>query len=139
LISTYISSYFSEVVPGLMPRVRRPPDATGCVTTVIDSQGGDAALLAAVAAKQQSSSSDTLTALLETEPSIVPDTTGGGGGGSGMESVDSIVLVYDLDRPETFFRLENHWLPLLERCYNGKVRGDEVNIVFMLSFYVSML
>jgi hypothetical protein len=37
------------------------------------------------------------------------------------EQVDSIILVYDLDRVETFFRLENHWLPLLERCYQGKV------------------
>ena len=39
-----------------------------------------------------------------------------------IENVDSIVLVYDLDRVETFFRLENHWLPLIERCYGGKVR-----------------
>jgi GTPase SAR1 family protein len=39
-----------------------------------------------------------------------------------MGKVDSIILVYDLDRVETFFRLENHWLPLIERCYNGKVR-----------------
>jgi len=38
-----------------------------------------------------------------------------------VENVDSIVLVYDLDRVETFFRLENHWLPLIERCYGGKV------------------
>ena len=36
--------------------------------------------------------------------------------------MDSIILVYDLDRVETFFRLENHWLPLIERCYNGEVR-----------------
>lgn len=39
-----------------------------------------------------------------------------------IENIDSIVLVYDLDRVETFFRLENHWLPLIERCYGGKVR-----------------
>jgi hypothetical protein len=44
------------------------------------------------------------------------------GAAAGMDKVDSIVLVYDLDRVETFFRLENHWLPLIERCYNGKVR-----------------
>ena len=37
------------------------------------------------------------------------------------EQADSIILVYDLDRVETFFRLESHWLPLLERCYQGKV------------------
>jgi len=46
-----------------------------------------------------------------------------GGGVGAIENVDSIVLVYDLDRVETFFRLENHWLPLIERCYGGKVRG----------------
>lgn len=40
---------------------------------------------------------------------------------TGIEHVDSIVLVYDLDRIETFYRLENHWLPLVERCYNGEV------------------
>ena len=39
----------------------------------------------------------------------------------GIENVDSIILIYDLDRDETFFRLENHWLPLIERCYNGNV------------------
>ena len=41
---------------------------------------------------------------------------------AGIASIDSIILVYDLDRVETFFRLESHWLPLIERCYNGKVR-----------------
>lgn len=40
------------------------------------------------------------------------------------EQADSIILVYDLDRVETFFRLESHWLPLLERCYQGKVSSD---------------
>ena len=39
----------------------------------------------------------------------------------GIDNVDSIILIYDLDRVETFFRLENHWLPLIERCYNGEV------------------
>jgi hypothetical protein len=44
-------------------------------------------------------------------------------GMGGIENVDSIILIYDLDRDETFFRLENHWLPLIERCYNGGVSG----------------
>lgn len=39
----------------------------------------------------------------------------------GIGDVDCIVLVYDLDRVETFYRLENHWLPLIERCYSGQV------------------
>jgi len=52
------------------------------------------------------------------------------GGMGGIENVDSIILIYDLDRDETFFRLENHWLPLIERCYNGEVsffRNDRCN------------
>ena len=48
---------------------------------------------------------------------------------TGMEHVDSIVLVYDLDRVETFFRLERHWLPLIQRCYNGKVRSRSRNLL----------
>lgn len=40
-----------------------------------------------------------------------------------MEHVDAIVLVYDLSREETFCRLEEHWLPLVERFYGGKVCG----------------
>jgi hypothetical protein len=38
-----------------------------------------------------------------------------------MEPVDAIVLVYDLSREETFVQLEEHWLPLIERVYGGKV------------------
>jgi len=37
-------------------------------------------------------------------------------------AVDSVVLVYDLDRAETFYRLERHWLPLIQRYSQGKVR-----------------
>lgn len=50
----------------------------------------------------------------------------------GIDQVDSIVLVYDLDRLETFYRLENHWLPLIERCYNGElpviVAGNKMDL-----------
>ena len=50
LISTFVSRYFSEVVPGMMTRVRLPPDPhSACITTIVDSQGADAALLSAVA------------------------------------------------------------------------------------------
>mmetsp|Transcript_16003 Transcript_16003/g.37744 ORF Transcript_16003/g.37744 Transcript_16003/m.37744 type:complete len:149 (+) Transcript_16003:351-797(+) len=45
--------------------------------------------------------------------------------------VDSIVLVYDLSRAETFTRLEKHWLPLLERAYEGKVGLDKVLFDFV--------
>jgi len=50
LISTFVSRHFSEVVPGIMTRVRLPPDPeNSCITTIVDSQGGDAALISAVA------------------------------------------------------------------------------------------
>lgn len=32
-----------------------------------------------------------------------------------MESADSIVLLYDVTRPETLMRLDTFWLPLMER------------------------
>ena len=32
--------------------------------------------------------------------------------------VDAMVLVYDLDRPSTFQRLESYWLPWIERCFS---------------------
>eukprot|EP00977_Amphora_coffeiformis_P028319 scaffold34925_cov150-Amphora_coffeaeformis.AAC.8 len=56
-------------------------------------------------------------------PMTRPDTTfeAASAAATLAEQVDSIILVYDLDRVETFFRLESHWLPLLERCYQGKI------------------
>lgn len=35
--------------------------------------------------------------------------------------VNVIVLVYDLVRSESFARLEQHWLPLIETCFDGEV------------------
>ena len=110
-----------------MTRVRLPPDPeNSCITTIVDSQGGDAALISAVAALSLSptaGSSDSLAALIErAESSLTQSQTTSESANAGIENVDSIILVYDLDRVETFFRLENHWLPLIERCYNGKVR-----------------
>jgi GTPase SAR1 family protein len=34
---------------------------------------------------------------------------------------NAIVLVYDLVRSESFTRLEEHWLPLIETCFDGEV------------------
>lgn len=58
------------------------------------------------------------------------------------EQVDSIILVYDLDRVETFFRLESHWLPLLERCYRGKVsssRSERAEFGSFVSLFLRFL
>jgi GTPase SAR1 family protein len=153
LISTFVSRHFSEVVPGIMTRVRLPPDPEySCITTIVDSQGGDAALMSAVATMSLTGGGvmgGTTEAHLGTSggqsalgtPSTGPGTIGTShsttsetlpslrtfstsvksSGMGGIENVDSIILIYDLDRDETFFRLENHWLPLIERCYNGNV------------------
>ena len=51
--------------------------------------------------------------------------------GDGINHVDSIILVYDLDRIETFTRLESHWLPLIERCYNGEVGSSCMCLFFI--------
>ena len=118
-----------------MTRVRLPPDPeNSCITTIVDSQGGDAALMSAVATLsipgssgsggtgnggESSTPTATPAAMLSLQKSLSGATAGGYVGG--IENVDSIILVYDLDRDETFFRLENHWLPLIERCYSGGV------------------
>eukprot|EP00980_Cylindrotheca_fusiformis_P030464 scaffold24860_cov122-Cylindrotheca_fusiformis.AAC.5 len=119
LISTFVSRHFSEVVPGIMTRVRLPPDPENAyITTIVDSQGGDVALSSAIATMSipggaSVGSSASLSSLRQSISNNALNSLGG------VENVDSIILVYDLDRDETFFRLENHWLPLIERCYNG--------------------
>lgn len=42
--------------------------------------------------------------------------------GTNFDSVDVIILVYDLEQDETFQRVENYWLPLLQQCYDEEVR-----------------
>jgi Ras family protein T1 len=121
-----------------MTRVRLPPDPHHpvCITTIVDSQAGDVALQQQIQYYQQQQqppppqqqtttsgdeSSPTLTLLGTTaESSLIVDT------------VDSIVLVYDLDRTETFARLENHWLPLIEQCYEGKVRNYMIDTLAVI-------
>lgn len=108
-----------------MTRVRLPPDPdSNCITTIVDSQGGDAALISAVAAMSLAtggSSSNSLSSFMERASASESGASRSASVATGIEHVDSIVLVYDLDRIETFYRLENHWLPLIERCYNGEV------------------
>ena len=112
-----------------MTRVRLPPDSqNACITTIVDSQGGDVALSSVattlslptggadgLSTSERRASSTSLSSLRKSMSSNTLSNVGV------VEMVDSIVLVYDLDRDETFFRLENHWLPLIGRCYNGEV------------------
>ena len=174
LVSTFVSRHFSELVPGILTRVRLPPDPhlSNCSTTIIDTQEGDAALSAALSlgggnrvgslASMNSMSADSVSSLsrshtnlagsesgVNTSPAMTPSKESLPATGmptlkegksesqsqslslatssslaltSPFRNVDAIVLIYDLDRMETFYRLENHWLPLIERCYNGEVR-----------------
>lgn len=190
LISTFVSRHFSEAVPGIMTRVRLPPDpstsnrrrTSACTVTIVDSQNGENILMAStsnpkaadvpaniVTTTPTSSSSFISTAqttisspssaslgsgrgsasgIMSSTSAIVEGETsafnlGGGAASSllatnaaglsssstvaaakanfGVGRVDSIVLVYDVERPETFVRLETTWLPLLEQCYRGEI------------------
>ena len=160
LISTFVSRYFdpdpSNAVPGVMTRVQLPPthiwthalyDAscqqrqrkqpsrgsqssmyhnpptttkttrTTVTTVIVDSQRADVAL------QQGTTEPNNSPADVSEQPSeiVLPP-----------KQVDSILLVHDLSRPETLVRLEHHWLPLLERTYQGKV--NSLSSVYRVSF-----
>lgn len=133
IISTFVSRHFSNAVPGKMTKVRLPPDSTiggFIITTIMDSQDGDAALVSAAGAIDSIGDGDVVSEMGSASTST---DSGLGGGymldlversvnfGGGIDHVDSIILVYDLGRIKTFDRLESHWLPLIERCYNSKI------------------
>ena len=197
LISTFVSRHFSDMVPGIMTRVRLPPDPStmfamrksgdkkgggssnssigvggssggGCVTTIIDTQGGGDLMSSPV--PSSSSLMDLNNNNYKNNNNSIPDSSNSrtsydsnddimhhssdnnnstsverqfgnknesnimhlktslnssknrtGLTGISIDNVDVIVLVYDLDRIETFYRLENHWLPFIERCFKGEV------------------
>mmetsp|Transcript_33057 Transcript_33057/g.69568 ORF Transcript_33057/g.69568 Transcript_33057/m.69568 type:complete len:839 (+) Transcript_33057:42-2558(+) len=160
LASTFVSRHFSEQVPGILTRVRLPPDPSlsKYTTTIIDTQegdkilsnalfssgtnreslesissknadsisssgephatnmdsGGEASLKAGVSESRRCSSPTSSSGQYESAAAFLAAT-------SPFRSVDTIILVYDLDRIETFHRLEHHWLPLIEQCYNGEL------------------
>ena len=145
LVSTFVSRHFSERGPGILTRVRLPPDPalSKCTTTIVDTQGADAHLSNALALSdtdRESSStrssdsspsadaSDTAatdTDNIEGEDTKVSSTSSKQKSAASIlaatspfRNVDAAILVYDLDRIDTFNRLEEHWLPLIEQCYN---------------------
>jgi len=145
IISTFVSRHFSSAVPGKMTKVRLPPDSTiggFIITTIMDSQDGDAPLLSATGAIDSIGDGDVVSEMGSTSTST---DSGLGGGymldrversvnfGGGIDHVDSIILVYDLGRIQTFDRLESHWLPLIERCYNSKlpviIAGNKLDLL----------
>lgn len=131
LISTFVARHFTEVLPGLITQVRLPPEPeSNCITTICDSQAGDQALLNARARSETN-----LAQLLQggAQP------PGAAASAGADQKVDSIILVYDLDRADTFYRLENHWLPLIERVYDGEVsikHHGVLSVLFLLLHYV---
>jgi hypothetical protein len=113
------ASASSDSFAALVERAESFRSQTGAAAAAATPGGGDKTAAAKAASASASAPKE-------------PAETSSTGAAAGMDKVDSIVLVYDLDRVETFFRLENHWLPLIERCYNGKVR-----IVFCHYIYVA--
>ncbi len=90
-ISTYLSRYFSEDVPSVLPEATLTPDntANGVTLTIIDSSarlglGGDLELLK-----------------------------------NKIKAADCILAVYDMSRTETMDGLEVTWLPLIRDAVGG--------------------
>lgn len=143
LISTFVSRHFSETVPGIMTRVRLPPDPStnftiqkngtgkknggGCVTTIVDTQRGDAGFIDSISPFSSPTFSEHASKTENKQPSTTLKSTGMTStnlehvGGTNLDNVDVIVLVYDVDRTDNFYRLEHHWLPLIERYYRGEI------------------
>ncbi|KAL3811580.1 hypothetical protein ACHAXA_006865 [Cyclostephanos tholiformis] len=143
LVSTFVSRHFSERVPGVLTRVKLPPEPSlsKCTTTIIDTQEGDAILSDAVSLSgmdrgssvsvdtslpgcdfsERSCGSSPTSSFDKQDSTLSP-----------YRGVDAIILVYDLDRIESFHRLEDHWLLMIERCYNGElpviVAGNKIDL-----------
>mmetsp|Transcript_20840 Transcript_20840/g.29852 ORF Transcript_20840/g.29852 Transcript_20840/m.29852 type:complete len:820 (+) Transcript_20840:58-2517(+) len=146
LISTFVSRHFSEQIPKLLTRVHLPPDPllSDSTTTIVDTHDGDTALqnalsLSASGNKDGKSSSGNESPLSSSTPSPSPsiDIDDKQSAESFLAStvfrnVDAMVLVYDMSREESFNRLEEYWLPLIERCYRGNIpviiAGNKVDL-----------
>ena len=113
-----------------------------CITRIIDSQQGDQALISEIQSKNLGSGDSTgsLNSYLNTSKETSSASTQPASATPSIR-VDAIILVYDLNRIETFYRLESHWLPLIERRYDGEVSQDVVtkfaatfNLCLILTF-----
>ena len=163
LISTFVSRHFSEHIPKLLTRVHLPPDPlilSDCTTTIVDTHDGDLALQNALLLSSESNSSDvvvgeaTVTAPVSNESPLSSSPTSSSSSTSAVSlndekqtrttssllastifrNVDAMVLVYDLSKGEEgFHRLENYWLPLIQRCYDGNIpviiAGNKMDLV----------
>jgi len=127
-----------------MAKVQLPPDSyplvgENIITTIIDTNNADLMLATAIEDVNEGSlepQSQTNQLSLESSGSTLPllgpmiqsqslqntISLDDAPIGFRVNDIDSIVLVYDLERMETFSRIEDHWLPLIEKCYHGEVR-----------------
>lgn len=137
LISTFVSRHFPEQIPKLLTRVHLPPDRllSDCTTTIVDTHDGDAALqnalsLSVSGSKDRESSVDAPVSGESPLSSSTPSPSSSFDDKQSAESflastvfrnVDAMVLVYDMSREDSFNRLEEYWLPLIERCYRGNI------------------
>ena len=160
LVSTYVSRHFSDSVPSVLTKVRLPPtDAASskCCTTIIDTKGGDVVLSDAFSLLNEThtdnkdgfvfavsstgkphnmptTSTDTSSPMGEKKQDTIttPSAALDWATLSPYRCVDAIILVYDLDRIESFHRLHVHWLPLIERCYGTElpviVAGNKMDL-----------
>jgi GTPase SAR1 family protein len=140
LIRRYTERCFLDNVPGLLSTIRLPQSEAlfgSYEMSITDSQRGDISLLKTVATKRSmvpnvllfpAEIPSALTSIVMTvqEELDSVEETGESVWNECKElsiiDVDSIILVYDSNRIDTLERLECHWLPLIEYCFNGKVR-----------------
>lgn len=150
MISTFVSRHFSEQIPNLLTRVHLPPDPllSDCTTTIVDTHDGDTALQNAlslsVSGNKDGESSSSVNDPISNESPLSSSTSSPSSSFDDKQSaesflastvfrnVDAMVLVYDMSREESFNRLEEYWLPLIERCYRGNVpviiAGNKVDL-----------
>ena len=112
-----------------------PPDPllSDCTTTIVDTHDGDTALQNALSLSlsgDEAGESSSVNAPVSSESPLSSSPSSSFDDKQSAESflaatvfrnVDAMVLVYDMSREESFNRLEEYWLPLIERCYRGNI------------------
>jgi len=146
LISTFVSRHFPHQIPKLLTKVHLPPDPilSDCTTTIVDTHDGDTALQNALSLSlsgDEAGESSSVNAPVSSESPLSSSPSSSFDDKQSAESflaatvfrnVDAMVLVYDMSREESFNRLEEYWLPLIERCYRGNIpviiAGNKVDL-----------
>jgi len=148
LISTFVSRHFSERIPKLLTRVHLPPDPllSDCTTTIADTHDGDTALQNALSlssdygkvgessATAPASNESPLSSSTSSPSSSFDDkqSTATFLASTVFRNVNAMVLVYDLNRENSFNRLEDYWLTLIERCYRNIpviIAGNKIDLL----------